>query len=224
MPKFTVVCRNLSGPPPTQTCVALKGVASLCRGWFPQPGLENAVAIYRMGNRHSAKIPGKWERKWKIFPCLKWLRDGHRNGERDSKMGFWPFHDHFLHSGGHFSAISGPGPFSMLFPIFPGFFHSAGFTSIAQLVGVAGVSRYTLENGRVSLHVGIMGLATHLIGQLLCMNLLMSVQSFSCLFLANFINPAALSDIFQVCCFSCLAQPQTRLSMTHELTQSSAAY
>ena len=46
--------------------------------------------------------------------------------------------------------------------------------------------------------VGIMGSATHSIGQLLCMNLLKSVQFFSCLFLAIFINPTALSDLFQV--------------------------
>ena len=43
-----------------------------------------------------------------------------------------------------------------------------------------------------------MGSATHSIGQLLCMNLLISVQFFSCLFLAIFINPTALSDLFQV--------------------------
>ena len=38
-----------------------------------------------------------------------------------------PFLEPFFHFGGHFSAISGRGPFSIFFPIFPGFLRRTGF-------------------------------------------------------------------------------------------------
>ena len=62
----------------------------------PSPELASAVPIYRMGNRSSAKIQGKWERKWKMAPGLKWPKNGRRNGKNREK---WP-KSHFC---GHFS-------------------------------------------------------------------------------------------------------------------------
>ena len=38
-------------------------------------GFAIEVAIHRMGNRPGTKIPGKWERKWKMAPGLKWPRN-----------------------------------------------------------------------------------------------------------------------------------------------------
>ena len=87
------------------------------------PALRSGLAIYRMGNRPDAKIPEKWERKWKMAPGPKWSKNGRRNGKMDPKMGFWPF----LHFGGHFLALSALEPFSIFFPIFPGFMRRAGF-------------------------------------------------------------------------------------------------
>ena len=34
-----------------------------------------------MGNLPGAKIPEKWERKWKVAPRLKWPKNGNRNGK-----------------------------------------------------------------------------------------------------------------------------------------------
>ena len=63
------------------------------------------VAIYRMGNGPGAKIPEKWERKWKTAPGPKWPKNGNQNGKMDPKMDFgliwpscpcrWPFFGHF---------------------------------------------------------------------------------------------------------------------------------
>ena len=78
--------------------------------WTPAPvldnnsGLASAVTIYRMGNRSDAKIQGKWERKWKMAPGLKWPKNGCRN-EKIEKNGQIPFLGPFFHFGGHFSAI-----------------------------------------------------------------------------------------------------------------------
>ena len=80
-----------------------------------------------MGNGPGEKIPEKWERKWKMAPRLKWPKNGRRNGKMakiSPKSHFWV---HFFHFGGHFSAISGVGPFSIFFPIFPGFLLRARF-------------------------------------------------------------------------------------------------
>ena len=85
------------------------------------------VAIYRMETGPEKKIPEKWERKWKMAPGPKWPKNGNQNGKMDPKMGFWPDFGHFFHFGGHFSAISGVGPFSIFFPIFPGFLLRARF-------------------------------------------------------------------------------------------------
>ena len=68
------------------------------------------------------KSGGKWESKWKMAPGLKWPKNGHRNGKMVPKMGFWPCLEPFFHFDGHFSAISGRGPFSICFPIFPRIF------------------------------------------------------------------------------------------------------
>ena len=71
------------------------------------------------------KNPGKMG-KWKMAPGLKWPKNGHRNGKMATKIEFWPFFRYFFHFGGHFSAISGRGPFSIFFPIFPGFLRRTG--------------------------------------------------------------------------------------------------
>ena len=47
--------------------------------------------------RHK-KIPGKWERKWKMAPGPKWPKNGHRHGKWTPEWYFWPFF--------HFVAIS----------------------------------------------------------------------------------------------------------------------
>ena len=108
---------------------APNGNSSPCRKRSPAKGvwLASAVTIYRMGDWSGAKIRGKWERKWKVAPGLKSLKNGHRNGKMTPKMGFWPFLSLFFLFGGHFSAISGWGPFSISFPIFPGFLRRTGF-------------------------------------------------------------------------------------------------
>ena len=82
----------------------------------------SAVTIYRMANRSGAKIRRKWERKWKMAPGLKWPKNGHRNRKMAPKMGFGPFFSSFSIS----AAISGRGPFSIFFPIFPGFLRRTG--------------------------------------------------------------------------------------------------
>ena len=84
------------------------------------------VAIYRMGNWPGAKIPeigqenGKWPQarngQEMAIKMEKWTR------KRDFGLILA-----FFHFGGHFSAISGLGPFSIFFPIFPGFLLWASF-------------------------------------------------------------------------------------------------
>ena len=81
-------------------------------------GVAIEVAFYRMGNRPDAKIPEKWEIKWKMAPGPKRPKNGQKS------HAFW---GPFFHFGGHFSAISGLGPFSIFFPIFPGFLRRAAF-------------------------------------------------------------------------------------------------
>ena len=77
------------------------------------------VAIYRMGNRSSAKIRGKWERKWKMAPGLKWPKNCHRNGKMAPENGIL-FSQCF-----HFVAIFRPfqagGHFPFSFPFSPDF-------------------------------------------------------------------------------------------------------
>ena len=63
----------------------------------------------------------KWEGKWKMAPGPTWPRNGNQNGKMHPKMGFWPDFGHFFHLGSQFSAISGVRPFSIFFPVFPGF-------------------------------------------------------------------------------------------------------
>ena len=104
--------------------------------WAPNVAIE--VAIYRMGNGPGAKIPETWERKWKMAPRPKWPKNGRRNGKMDPKMGFWPDFGDFFHFGGHLSAISGVGPFSIFFPIFPGFLLRAPFPILVTQVDVDG--------------------------------------------------------------------------------------
>ena len=60
------------------------------------------------------KIRQKGERKWKIAPGLKWPKNGRRDGISAIFL-------YFFHVGGHFSAISGRGTFSIFFPLFFGF-------------------------------------------------------------------------------------------------------
>ena len=76
-----------------------------------------------MGNGPGAKIPEKWERKWKMAPRLKWPNNGNQNGKMDPKMGFWPDFGHFFHFGGHFRR----GVICIFFPIFPGLLLRASF-------------------------------------------------------------------------------------------------
>ena len=80
-----------------------------------------AVAIYRMGNRSGAKIRGKWERKWKMAPGLKWPKNGHRNGKNREK---WPkshFWSHFSISVAMFRPFQAGGHFPFSFPFSPDF-------------------------------------------------------------------------------------------------------
>ena len=58
-----------------------------------------------MENGPRPEMAKKWPLKWK---------NGPQNGILER---FWPF----FHFGGHFAAISGLGPFSILFPIWPVF-------------------------------------------------------------------------------------------------------
>ena len=78
------------------------------------------VAIYRMGNWPGAKIPEKWERKWKMAPRLKWPENGRQNGKNGENQAKIPFSGPFYRFDGLVLAISGLGPFSIFFPIFPG--------------------------------------------------------------------------------------------------------
>ena len=67
-----------------------------------------------MGNRPDTKIPRKWEREWKMAPSPKWPRKW-KNGPQNGIWAiFWPF----FHFGGHFSVVSGLGPFSIFFLVF----------------------------------------------------------------------------------------------------------
>ena len=84
-------------------------------------------AIYRMGNGPGAKIPEKWEGKWKMAPRLTWPKNGRRNGKNGQNQAKIPFLGPFFRFGGHFLAISGGGPFSIFFPIFPGVLLRARF-------------------------------------------------------------------------------------------------
>ena len=79
-----------------------------------------AVAIYRMGNRSGAKIRKKWE-KMENGPRPEMAEKWPPKWKNGPKMGFWPFFLYFFHFGGHFSAISGRGPFSIFFPFFSDF-------------------------------------------------------------------------------------------------------
>ena len=63
----------------------------------------------------------------KTAPGLKWPKHGRRNRKNREKMAKIPFFLYFFHFGGHFSAISGRGPFSIFFPIFFGFLRWTGF-------------------------------------------------------------------------------------------------
>ena len=85
-----------------------------------------AVAIYRMGNR--AKNPGKmgkkWHPAWNSRKMATEIEKIEKNGQTMAKLPFW---GPFFHFWAHFSAISGQGPFSSFFPIFPGFLCRTGF-------------------------------------------------------------------------------------------------
>ena len=68
-------------------------------------------------SRKNGKENGKWFQ----------ARNGRKMAnemEKRPKISFW---GPFFHFGCHFSAISGLGPFSIFFPIFPGFLRRAGF-------------------------------------------------------------------------------------------------
>ena len=117
--------------PSTVSCTVPSGEGPIFSGFLVEnPGLAIEVAIYRMGNRPGAKIPEKWERKWKMAPGPKWPKNGNQNGKMHPKMGFWPDFGHFFHFSGHFSAISGLGPSSIFCPIFPGFLLQASSYSV----------------------------------------------------------------------------------------------
>ena len=84
-------------------------------------GLAIEVAIYRMGNWPGAKIPEKWERKWKMAPRLNGWKMATKM-EKVAKIRPNPiFGCIFLPFDCHFSAISGLGPFPFSFPFFRDF-------------------------------------------------------------------------------------------------------
>ena len=62
-----------------------------------------------------------------MAPGLEWPKNGHRNGKNGQKMAKIPFRGPFFHFGGHFSAISSLGPFSISFPFSFPFLCRAGF-------------------------------------------------------------------------------------------------
>ena len=70
--------------------------------WETGPAPKSAKNGKKMENGPRPEMAEKWPPKRKNGP----------------KKGFWPFFLYFFHFGGHFSAISGRGPFSIFFPIF----------------------------------------------------------------------------------------------------------
>ena len=76
------------------------------------------VAIYRMGNGPGAKIPEKWERKWKMAPRPKWPKNGRRNGKNRQNQDRIPFSDPFFHFDCHFRPFRAWGHFPFSFPFF----------------------------------------------------------------------------------------------------------
>ena len=104
-------------------------------------GVAIGVAIYRMGNRPDAKIPEKWERKWKMAPGPKWPKNGRRNGKMDPEMGFlaiFPFRRPFF---GHL----GPGAIFHFLAHLSGIFASGRFPILYMATPIAkmgDVSRY----------------------------------------------------------------------------------
>ena len=72
-------------------------------------------------NGPGAKIPEKWERKWKMAPRPKWPKNGRRNGKMDPKMGFWPDFDPFSISAAIFRPFQAWGHFPFSFPFFRDF-------------------------------------------------------------------------------------------------------
>ena len=73
--------------------------------WETGPAQKSEKNGKKMENGPRPEMAEKWPPKWKNGP----------------KMGFWPSFLYFFHFGGHFSAISGRGPFSILFPFFSDF-------------------------------------------------------------------------------------------------------
>ena len=82
--------------------------------------------------------------EWQTGPAQKSGENGKENGtemaekwppkwENGPKNGIWAIFLYFFHFGGHFSAISGRGPFSIFFPISPDFFAPDRFP-ILQMV------------------------------------------------------------------------------------------
>ena len=69
-------------------------------------GLRVVLRLPKMENGPRPEMAEKWLPKWENGPT----------------NGIWAFFRHFFHVRSHFSAISGLGPFSIFFPIFPGFF------------------------------------------------------------------------------------------------------
>ena len=70
------------------------------------PDIAIEVAIHRMGNRPDAKIPEKWERKWKMAPRPTWPKNGHRDGKMAKRPilgSIFPFRRPFF---GHLRAWS----------------------------------------------------------------------------------------------------------------------
>ena len=85
------------------------------------PSLRSEWLFYRMENLPDAKIPGKWERKWPEM-AKKWTPKW-ENGAQNGSLALFPFRGPFL-------AISGLGPFTILFPIFRDLYVGQVFHSV----------------------------------------------------------------------------------------------
>ena len=110
---FTVISR---GPETLYVILRLRWPST---EWETGPGKKGK----KMENGPRLEMAEKWSPKWK-------------NGSGSGSLAT------FFHFGGHFSAISSGGPFSICFPIFPRFLRRAGSQFLSGTGAIPPPSRY----------------------------------------------------------------------------------
>ena len=124
------LCRKSSTSVPSSSTSSVKGQSRM-QSWCLQlrrSSLAIEVAIYRMGtgpDPKSRKMGKKMENGPHPKNGRKMAAEMEKmDPEKKSKI---PFSGPFFHFDCHFSAMSGLGPLSIFFPIFPGFWLRARF-------------------------------------------------------------------------------------------------